>query len=588
MRLLLRLFAIALLSASVAGAQQTPTRVALVVSNSAYVAGGVLTNPSRDARIVAQALRQAGFQIVDAKSDLNLLAFQRALRDFQARADGAEVALIYYAGHGIEGAGKNWLVPVDATLRTERDLEYEAIDLDRALAAVDGADLRIVILDACRNSPFGRSWRAGTRAISRGLSGLEADDVLVIFAAAPGQTASDGAGANSPFATALARRLPQAGLPIQLLGGVVRDDVLAATNGEQRPFVSASITGTPFYLVPQTISATPVTPTADPASIELAVWNGALQAGSLEAFQEYQRQYPNGRFKALSDQNIARLKPAPAPSLALPQLPASTVAAPQPERVAATQTNVTPPARRPPIVTPMPVAGRAFRDCAQCPEMLVIPGGKFLMGKPPEQRASTSAQPQHDVTVPAFAAGLYKVTVGEWKAFVSATARADNTGCYKVTGRLGSWRDPGRPQTDRHPVVCVSWRDAQDYVQWLSEQTGRPYRLLTEAEWEYAARAGAPGYVAFDYYPRVDEVSAEPQNAFGFFGMGSAINEWVEDCTTLSYTNAPTDGSAVQCVEDWKTLRGLRGSMDVAWRGGDHPYNRSIRTGFRVATSVER
>jgi hypothetical protein len=128
----------------------------------------------------------------------------------------------------------------------------------------------MVILDACRNNPFGRSWRSGTRAVSRGLGDIEVDDVLVIYAAAPGQTANDGDGRNSPFATSFAQRLVQPDLPIQLLGGSVRDDVLASTGGSQRPFVSASITGTPVYLVPRTGGAS--TPARAPAaSVPVAV-----------------------------------------------------------------------------------------------------------------------------------------------------------------------------------------------------------------------------------------------------------------------------------------------------------------------------
>lgn len=250
MRWLLQLLAVVLLLSLPAAAQTAPRRVALVIGNAAYAHAGRLANPPNDARLVANALAQAGFQTVDARSDLGFQAFGRALRDFRTRANGAQVALVYYAGHGIEGNGKNWLIPTDAVLGSEFDLTYEAISLDQVMDALTGADLRVVILDACRDNPLGRSWNRGTRAVARGLAPVEADDVLVIYAAAPGQTAADGVGAvNSPFATALARRLPEVGLPIQLLGGRVRDDVLRATGSTQRPFVSASITGEPFYLV---------------------------------------------------------------------------------------------------------------------------------------------------------------------------------------------------------------------------------------------------------------------------------------------------------------------------------------------------
>ena len=172
-----------------AAAEQGGRRVALVIANGNYANATRLENPPNDARLIAESLRRTGFSVVDVRADQNLLAFQQSLRDFRAKADGADVALIYYAGHGIEGQGKNWLIPTDAKLAADRDLAFEAIDLDLLMQTIGGAKMRVAILDACRNNPFGQNWRGGTRAVSRGLAGIEVDDVLVIFAAAPGQTA---------------------------------------------------------------------------------------------------------------------------------------------------------------------------------------------------------------------------------------------------------------------------------------------------------------------------------------------------------------------------------------------------------------
>ena len=277
-------------------------RVALVVGNNAYTSEGRLDNAINDARLVARALAQAGFQTIEAKSDLSIGAFRQSLREFRRLADGAEVALIYYAGHGIEANGVNWLIPVDAVLREDRDLEYEAIRTDLALQALSGARMRIMVLDACRNNPFGRGWRTSVRSTNSGLAQMQTDDVLVLFAAAPGRVASDGAAGatNSPFAMALARRLPEPGLAVQLIGGSVRDDVLAATGGVQRPYVSASITGQPFYLVPapapaaapiplpQVPQASP--PSGDGAAVERA-WNMVTQSTDIRALEAFRRQY---------------------------------------------------------------------------------------------------------------------------------------------------------------------------------------------------------------------------------------------------------------------------------------------------------
>jgi hypothetical protein len=300
------------LAATNANAQQPAHNVALIIANGDYASAGQLANPINDGNLVAAAARRAGFDTVILAHNLNLADFQSRLREFRVRATGAHVAMIYYAGHGIERAGRNWLLPTDARLTSALDLPYEAIDLERVLEAVSGARIRIVVLDACRNNPFGRSWLGETRSLSRGLAGIDVDDVLVIYAAAPGQTANDGSGPDSPFATSFARRLVQPGLPVQLLGGAVRDDVLASTGGAQRPYVSASITGTPVYLLgPDSISAprpATVGPSVDASTLDALAWQGAVRADSREAYQEYIRQFPEGRFVGLARQNIAAVQ----------------------------------------------------------------------------------------------------------------------------------------------------------------------------------------------------------------------------------------------------------------------------------------
>ncbi len=286
-------------------------KVALIVGNSAYANTSSLANPVRDARLIATAANSAGFDDVTVALDLSTQDFQLVLRDFRKKANGADVAMVYYAGHGIEGQGRNWLIPVDAELKSDLDLPYEAIEMDRVMESLSGAQIRMVVLDACRNNPFARSWRSGTRAINRGLIGVDADDVLVIYAAAPGQTAMDGDGDNSPFAASFAQRLPQAGLPVQLLGGMVRDDVLTETGGMQRPFVSASITGTPVYLVESAGAASPVAVPAmaslDESALDALAWQGALTANSAAAFRTYLDDFPAGRFAELASDNIAKL-----------------------------------------------------------------------------------------------------------------------------------------------------------------------------------------------------------------------------------------------------------------------------------------
>ena len=303
---LVTLTALFLLAPSAAEAR----KVALIIGNGDYANTSRLVNPANDIRIIAASAKQAGFDDVTVAADLAVNDFQKAMRDFRAKADGAEVAMVYYAGHGIEAQGKNWLIPTDAQLKSDLDLPYEAINLDRLMESVSGAQIRMIILDSCRNNPFGRSWRSGTRAVVNGLAGVEADDVLVIFAAAPGQTAADGTSGNSPFATSLAKHLPQPDMPVQLLGGLIRDDVLKATAGSQRPFVSASITGTPVYLVPRTATANAPAP-GNRSGLEELLWKGAMAENSVRGFSAYLAEFPAGKYAGQASENIDRLSKDP-------------------------------------------------------------------------------------------------------------------------------------------------------------------------------------------------------------------------------------------------------------------------------------
>ncbi|WP_298302108.1 caspase family protein [uncultured Erythrobacter sp.] len=314
-------------------------KVALVIANSDYEHTSQLANPEADSVLVAGALRQIGFDTVELASNLDQPEFMAKLRDFRELADGADAALVYYAGHGVESKGRNWLLPTSATLAAEKDMPFEAIELGRVLDTLEGARLRIAILDACRNNPFASRWQGDNRSISRGLAPLEVDDMLVIYAAAPGAFAFDGADGNSPFALALARRIVQPGLPVQLLGGMVRDDVLEATDGEQRPFISASMTGQPLFLVdgPDTqmqwlasLNSSSPSNNGQPELVNFAsatdaiaagrgitaaehtllnekVWLEALAQDSVQSYRAYLTQFPEGAYASFAKANIAQL-----------------------------------------------------------------------------------------------------------------------------------------------------------------------------------------------------------------------------------------------------------------------------------------
>ncbi len=253
-----------------AGAIPGGRRVALVIGNSAYRSVPVLNNPQKDADAVARSLRNIGFDKVTLVVDGTEQKLIDAVNVFAGEAAKSDWAMVYFAGHGIEVNGQNYLIPVDAKLVIDRDVEVETIALESIKTALAGAKkLGLVVLDACRVNPFAQQMRrtetagpvassataggvAGTRAIGRGLGRIEPGNsgpLLVVFAAKDGQTALDGDGANSPFAVALVQRIATPGVEISKIFRLVRDDVMEATAGRQEPYTYGSLPGEDFYFV---------------------------------------------------------------------------------------------------------------------------------------------------------------------------------------------------------------------------------------------------------------------------------------------------------------------------------------------------
>ena len=277
----------------------------------------------------------------------------------------------------------------------------------------------------------------------------------------------------------------------------------------------------------------------------------------------------------------------------------------------------------------------AFKDCADCPEMVIIPAGRFMMGAAPDEESRERlsppfryrSQPPRNVNMRRFAAGKFEITRGQYRAFAEATGRGGSE-CFFWNGtefaidKNRSWRDTGYAQNDTHPVACVSWEDASAYARWLSQKTAKPYRLPSEAEWEYAARAGTAtsrfwgndGDLACDYANGADHAAARQTpaarhwdhancddrhaytapvgsyraNAFGLHDMLGNVGEWTQDCWNGNYNGAPLDGSA------WATgdcaLRSVRGGawddaptgLRAAYRVGSPTSIRLYSRGFRV------
>jgi hypothetical protein len=246
----------ALLVAYLPNAALADKRVALVIGIGAYEHAEKLANPTRDASAIAEMFKKAGFETVLAHNDLGNLQFKRSLRDFLEVAQGADIAVLFYAGHGIQIGDQNYMVPVDAKLEQEYDAKDESISLERIVEALEPAKrLKLVILDACRANPFlvNMQRRVASRGPPmRGLARVEPTqvDTLIAYAAKAGSTASDGWGGNSPYTAALLKHLTEPGLDIRLAFGRVRDDVIKSTDSKQEPFVYGSLGGSNISLVP--------------------------------------------------------------------------------------------------------------------------------------------------------------------------------------------------------------------------------------------------------------------------------------------------------------------------------------------------
>ena len=284
--------------------------VALVIGNSAYQHVARLANPANDAGAMTEMLRKAGFDVVESQRDLTASEMRRTLRDFADQARDADIALVYFAGHGIEVDGNNYLIPVDAVLERDLDIYDEAFALDRILVTVEPArQLRLVILDACRDNPFAKSMKRtiGSRAISRGLAKVEPTlpNTLVAFASKAGSTASDGDSRHSPFTAALIKHIAKPGLDLRRAFGFVRDDVLKSTSNRQEPYVYGSLGGDDLPLVPAKTEA--VGPQSSPQDAVRRDYELALQLGTRDGWTAFLARYADGFYADLARGQLAKI-----------------------------------------------------------------------------------------------------------------------------------------------------------------------------------------------------------------------------------------------------------------------------------------
>ena len=569
---------------AVAG-QGARSRLALVVGNAGY-GHGRLRNSVNDARDIAAKLRRRGFEVMSG-FDLNRRQMLDRLHAFHTRlAETGGVGVFYFAGHGAQFRGKNYLLPLNAGIALAHHLESEAVAADRILADMHAAgnEMNIVILDACRNNPFPNAL---SRGIKRGLAGMDPSGAVgtyIAYATGRGREASDGAGRNSPFAQGLLAALDRPGLEIDRLFRAVRRQVTDATGGAQVPWSESSLTDD-FYFWPA--DPIPEAPAQAEASgrlmLELEPADARVTLPGIDSPYRPGIELPAGEYRVMVRREGYEEF-------------TGTVRIESGERT--TRSIVLRRARG-----AERAVGTVFRDTlkdgGEGPAMVVLPTGRFRMGSPSGEAGRDSDEgPVRMVNISQrIAMGRYEVTFAEYDRFVAATS-----------GRRPGDRGWGRGS---RPVINVSQEDAQAYATWLSAQTGKTYRLPTEAEWEYAARAGTT--TTYSWGNKIgrnrancdgcgsewDDEQTAPvgrfaANGFGLFDMHGNVWEWVEDCWHGNYEGAPTDGSAWTsgCVSDVRAV--VRGGswaddprrLRAANRYWLRPSARSSGLGFRLVQDL--
>lgn len=285
-------------------------RIALVIGNARY-AEAPLRNPVNDARDIAAALRSIGFDVIE-KTDATQKEMNRAIAQFGERLAASSVALFYYAGHGMQVKGKNFLIPIDAEIASEASVRAEAVDVDAVLDQLGASTVNVVILDACRNNPFERRFRGS----GGGLAQMEAPKgSLIAYATAPGRTAADGEGRNGLYTQELLKLIRTPGMPIESVFKRVRSNVARATADNQIPWESSSLTGD-FYFIRQTDDPAPALKDAAlppaPETIELAFWQSIKDSRNPDDFRSYLAKYAEGNFAAIARNRLAELSKPPA------------------------------------------------------------------------------------------------------------------------------------------------------------------------------------------------------------------------------------------------------------------------------------
>jgi len=356
-------------AAALAQSGNDEQRLALIIGNAKYPKQG-LKNPANDAKAMASTLRKLGFEVIE-RVDAGKKSMEDAILEFGEKLKAGGVGLFYYAGHGVQVRGQNYLIPIDAALPSEASVRVQAVNVDLVLEQMTEARNRanVVILDACRNNPFLPQRRG---AGGKGLAAIDAARGTVIaYSTAPGTVAVDGEGANSPYTANLVRSMQQPGLAIEDVFKRVRAAVLEQTQGSQTPWESSSLTGDlvlniNITITPQASTGAPAAtgPAGNKDAAEIAFWESMGRSSNAADYEDYLRQFPNGIFAGLAKRRVADLKRPQTAAAPKPAPPPAPAPAPQ---AAPAQPPSPYPAAQPPSPYPAPQAASPYTQTAAAP-----------------------------------------------------------------------------------------------------------------------------------------------------------------------------------------------------------------------------
>jgi TonB family protein len=533
-------FVLLVVFSNVSHAQPKENRVALVMGNSAYKTAP-LKNPTNDAKDMAAKLKGMGFTVVE-RNNLTAKQIGSTLREFRSKLTPGSVALVYYAGHGLQIKGENYFPTVDAEIAGEEDVPNQSLAMRQIMDVLEDAKTRLnlVFLDACRNNPYQRSFRSS----SDGLSRVNAPSgTLISFATRPGSVAADGTGRNGLYTGALLEAMDSRGDQIEQVLKRVVTRVKAGSNNQQEPWMEGSIDGE--FCFGSCLVRTAQTGVSD----DRALWDSVKDSRNVSDLKAYLNKFPQGLFSEVAANRIKS---------------AEQSSAPQVMSAAPTQ-----PSFKPIVVQ----QSTTFKDCQDCPEMVVIPAGNFLMGS----NQDNFSKPVRNVNIRGFFIGKTEVTQGQWKAVMGNNPNP-LTRCF----------------SDDCPVENVSWNQVQIFINRLNSITGKKYRLPSESEWEYVALAGISNSSSLDdgsnklndyswYFDnssgKSHSVAGKKPNAFGIYDMHGNVWEWTQDCWNENYSGAPLDGSA------WLTGDCTR----RVYKGGSwYSGHRNLRASHRERFSSDR